>query len=74
MNKVKLKEHVIKRNWCKGCGICVALCPKKILELDQWEKAVVSRTEDCVCCKLCESWCPDLAIQVSTEQETSDER
>ncbi|MCR5340231.1 MAG: 4Fe-4S binding protein, partial [Saccharofermentans sp.] len=22
-------------NLCKGCGLCVAACPKKILELDK---------------------------------------
>ncbi|MBS3968703.1 MAG: 4Fe-4S binding protein, partial [Clostridia bacterium] len=20
----------IKKEWCKGCGICVHLCPKKV--------------------------------------------
>ena len=74
MARAKLKEHVIKRNWCKGCGICVAFCPKKTLELDEWEKAVAARPEDCVCCRLCELRCPDLAIEVTIEQETSDER
>ncbi|MFO7714017.1 4Fe-4S binding protein, partial [Desulfosarcina sp.] len=28
MVKAKLKEHRINRDWCKGCGICVAFCPK----------------------------------------------
>ena len=27
MSKPKLKEHVINREWCKGCGICVHKCP-----------------------------------------------
>ncbi|MCG2757228.1 MAG: 4Fe-4S binding protein, partial [Desulfobacteraceae bacterium] len=31
MVEPKLKEHVINRNWCKGCGICVYFCPKKVL-------------------------------------------
>ena len=35
----KLKAHVIRREWCKGCGICVAFCPKSVLELDDDEKA-----------------------------------
>ena len=34
MAKKKLKEHHINRDWCKGCGICVHFCPKKVLELD----------------------------------------
>ena len=25
----------INRKWCKGCGICAAFCPKKVLGLDE---------------------------------------
>ena len=69
MAKLKLKTHLINREWCKGCGICVHFCPKKVLELDEFEKVSVARPQDCICCKLCELRCPDLAIEVQTEQE-----
>ena len=68
MAKLKLKGHKINRDWCKGCGICVHFCPKKVLELDEYDKAVAARPHDCICCKLCELRCPDLAIEVETEQ------
>jgi 2-oxoglutarate ferredoxin oxidoreductase subunit delta len=68
MGKPKLKAHVINRDWCKGCGICVAFCPKKVLELDEREKAVAVRPKDCICCRLCELRCPDLAIEILTEE------
>ena len=67
MAKAKLKEHRINRDWCKGCGICVAFCPKKVLEMDAKDKAVAVRLADCIACKLCELRCPDLAIEVETE-------
>ena len=69
MAKATLKEHRINREWCKGCGICVAFCPTKVLELDEKDKAVAVRLEDCIACRLCELRCPDLAIEVEVEDE-----
>ena len=68
MAKQKLKAHHINREWCKGCGICVAFCPKKVLELDEEEKATAVRKDDCIACRLCELRCPDLAIEIETEE------
>lgn len=73
MAKKKLKELRINRDWCKGCGICVTFCPKAVLELDKGEKARAVRPEDCICCALCELRCPDLAIEVITEQEENND-
>ncbi len=71
MVKRRLKEHRIDRDWCKGCGICVHFCPKKVLELDAEDKAVAVRPEECICCQLCEIRCPDLAVEVIAEQAPS---
>ena len=58
----KKKQVVINEDWCKGCGICVAFCPKEVLALDDQEKARWAHPEKCIGCGLCEMRCPDLAI------------
>ena len=48
--------------FCKGCGICVAFCPKHVLELDDRAKCFVKEREKCIACGQCELRCPDFAI------------
>ncbi len=56
----------INSDYCKGCGICVAFCPKGVLELNDHQKAVVKDPDQCNGCGLCELRCPDMAIEVTT--------
>lgn len=58
-----IRIHV-KREWCKGCGICIVLCARKVLVLDNRGKAVVVNPAACTGCGNCEIHCPDLAIMV----------
>ena len=67
--KKRTANIVINRDFCKGCGICVAFCPAHVLELGEDEKAFVKRLDDCTACGLCEMRCPDMAIEVQTEAE-----
>jgi len=69
MKKNKQFHHVIDKEWCKGCGICIHFCPKKVLTLNTRGKAEAVRIEKCIACKLCEFRCPDLAIQVITRPD-----
>ena len=69
MNKVTSREDV-----CKGCGLCVSVCPKKILELQKEElnakgyhPAGVTEPEKCIACAMCATMCPDVAIKVEKE-------
>ncbi len=63
-SKKKKKKVKINRTWCKGCGICVAFCPKKVLEMDADDKALWAQPENCISCGLCELRCPDIAIEL----------
>lgn len=55
--------------YCKGCGICVEFCPKKVLELDELGKIKVANPDDCVACGQCELRCPDYAIYVIADKK-----
>ncbi|MDH7487928.1 MAG: 2-oxoacid:acceptor oxidoreductase subunit alpha [Anaerolineae bacterium] len=69
-----MPEIAINRDWCKGCYICVNVCPRHVLEIDQesfdhgFHPVVAARPDDCTVCRQCELLCPDLAISVSGEE------
>ena len=58
---------------CKGCGLCVDVCPKKIVMIDKsvlnqkgYHVATVKDEdmENCIGCAFCASMCPDCVIKV----------
>jgi len=55
---------------CKGCGICIEFCPAKILKVGSrmTKKGVfapeVIDPSKCTACRICQYYCPDLAIFV----------
>lgn len=55
--------HIVRDRYCKGCSICVAFCPKKVLALVAG-KARVEHPELCIGCMMCVLRCPDFAIEV----------
>ena len=63
MNKVTFN---VER--CKGCGLCVSVCPKKILELGEdlnskgYHPARITDQEKCIACAMCAVICPDTVI------------
>ncbi|NLK63750.1 MAG: 4Fe-4S binding protein [Tissierellia bacterium] len=56
---------------CKGCELCVAVCPVKIIELNKekinikgYSPAHVIDQEKCIACANCAIMCPDSVITV----------
>lgn len=69
----KLKMENMRRSWCKGCGYCVEVCPKKALSLgDEQNKQgynmVVLDESLCIGCGTCRIVCPD-SVFVFVEEE-----
>ena len=57
----------INAGWCKGCEICVDVCPKQVLAMEDFIE-VIQDLEACTGCMLCENLCPDFAIEVKVEK------
>ena len=66
-----MAKMTVNRDICKGCGLCVEVCPKKIVFLDKsvlngkgYHPATVTDMESCIGCAMCATMCPDCAITV----------
>lgn len=65
----------IDKDACKGCGICIAFCPKKILIFSRdlnkrgaLYPEIVDENE-CILCENCMIYCPDFAVVVKKDEE-----
>ena len=60
----------IDKNHCKGCELCVRVCPQKIISMSKeitvkgYFYAQVHDPSKCLGCKICAVTCPDVAIEV----------
>ncbi len=59
---------------CKGCELCVAVCPQHIIELSKdkinskgYHPAIATEAEKCIGCGNCAVMCPDSVITVTRE-------
>ena len=62
------------RDRCKGCELCISVCPKQILALDKgsanakgYYPATVTDQEACIACASCARICPDSVISIYKE-------
>ncbi len=61
----------INEDRCKGCGLCVHVCPKKVLVIAKerlnvkgYHPASAPDQSSCISCAMCATMCPDVAIRV----------
>lgn len=65
----------ISNNYCKGCQLCVAVCPKKALGIAKTRSSNghrhvdFVRPTDCIGCLQCADVCPDAAIRIDVEAQ-----
>ena len=67
MGKKSFQVEVISQ-LCKGCGLCVSLCPTGVLAKSAEGKAMVADETKCIGCQNCVLHCPDFCVEV-TEKE-----
>ena len=67
---------VIIEERCKGCGFCIAYCPRDVLALSAdfnkkgYHPPEVMDGRQCVNCHFCEVLCPEFAIYSVEDRET----
>jgi len=66
----------IQTDRCKGCHLCISVCPKKILVVAEqynqngYPPVKVTEQEECTGCALCAEMCPDICITVWKDKES----
>jgi len=61
----------VDRETCKGCALCVPVCPPKVLVMSEDVNGKGYRypllLEGCTGCELCAKVCPDFCFEVFRE-------
>jgi len=67
----EIPEIEVNQERCRGCGICLALCPYDATKLEQFEKGLTLVINDLKCkrCGVCVSACPSEAITIKDKLE-----
>lgn len=71
MGKKKKKYRLaIETEACKGCRLCIDICPNQVLEFSTELNAggvpypLVKKPGDCIGCRSCTLVCPDVCIEI----------
>lgn len=68
----------IAEDLCKGCELCVVVCPENVLEMTDelnekgWPIVTLART-GCTGCQMCARACPDAVFTVFQEDRRLEE-
>ena len=63
-------KPLINQERCKGCRLCIGVCPKNILEMSKETNRlgvhfpVCTDENECIACAFCATMCPDIAIEI----------
>ena len=65
-----MAKLTFRTDYCKGCGLCVNVCPRKILRLSSsfnkkgYNAVECENMDNCIGCAMCATMCPDVVIRV----------
>ena len=67
---------VIDTEQCKGCGLCVTVCPKGCIVMSRQSNKngyfpAEATNAECTGCALCAIICPDVVIKVFREEDVA---
>jgi len=68
MTEKKTKKLIIRKEYCKACGMCIKVCPFGVLafskEFNKEGDHFVEQVGECRGCGRCYLMCPDTVIEV----------
>lgn len=65
-----MAKLLIKKDWCKSCGLCIGACPQEALIIgekvnNKGYKHVKVDDKKCVQCGICYNVCPDYVFEIT---------
>jgi 2-oxoglutarate ferredoxin oxidoreductase subunit delta len=65
-----MPKPIFREEKCKGCELCLDVCPKNIIVMSPdfnakgYHPATCPDADECVGCALCAKACPDVVIEI----------
>jgi len=70
-----MKTITFDEEKCKGCELCITVCPKKIIAIDKdkinkkgYNPAGVKDIDSCITCGQCAIICPHVVIYIENDK------